>query len=134
MSARTFFSRLWKARGGTAAVDFALTLPILVLLTVGVMQLGIAFLANAGLRNAVEVGARYAVIYPYPTDDAIKSKVRANTFGMNTSQLEVNTPVHGTSNGQSYIEVTANYPIRLNLFLIATPSFTISYTRRSYLN
>ena len=124
--------RFWADRTATAAIDFALTLPVVVLMTVGVMQLGIAFLANAGLRNAVEVGARYAAIYPYPTDDAIRNKVRANTFGMDSTLLTVNAPVRGTSNGETYVEVTATYPLRFNLVVISTPAFNITYTRRSY--
>lgn len=125
------FRRLKQDRTAAAAVDFAMTLPIITLLTVGVMQLGVAFLANAGLRNAVEVGARFAVIFPYPSDTDIQNKVRANAFGMEAAQLTVSAPVRGTANGQSFVQVTASYPLQLNFVVLSTPAFTISYTRRS---
>lgn len=119
-------------RRGAAAVDFALSAPIMIILIIGVMQLGIAFLANSGIRNAVEVGARYAIIYPYPTDDAIITKIKANAFGVDSTQLPNPTISRGTSNGRSYIDVTATYPLKFNFIFITTPAFNISYTRRAY--
>ena len=129
---RRFFSALGRDRRGSPSVDFALTLPALVLMTVGVMQLGIAFLANAGLRAGVEAGARYATVYPYPTDDQVRAKVTSSVFGMNTSQLTSPTIARGTSNGENYVDVTATYPITFNFVFFTTPSFNLSYTRRAY--
>jgi len=126
------FRRIRRDNAGSPAVDFALTLPVLVMMVMGVMQLGIAFLANAGLRNAIEAGARYATVYPYPTDAQIKSKVTSSTFGIDSSQLSTPTVAHGTSNGESYVDVSATYPIRLNFIFFTTPAFNLSYTRRAY--
>jgi len=125
-------ARLRRDITGSPSVDFALTLPALVMMTVGVMQLGIAFLANAGLRNAVEAGARYSTVYPYPTDDQIKAKVTSSAFGIDSTQLSTPTVTHGTSNGESYVDVSATYPIRFNFIFFTTPSFNLSYTRRAY--
>lgn len=132
---KTFLSRLWHDRDGAAAVDFALTVPALTLMTVGVMQLGIAFLANAGLRNAVEAGARYATLYSvggYPTDAQIRSKVTSSAFGIDSSQLSTPTISRGTSNGEPYVDVSATYPIRFNFVFFQTPAFNLSYSRRAY--
>ncbi len=123
---------LLRDRAGSPSVDFALTLPALVVVTLGVMQLGIAFLANAGLRNAIEAGARYATVYPYPTDSAIQTKVRTSAFGLDPSQLSTPTITRGTSNGENYVDVTATYPVRFNLIFITTPALTLSYSRRAY--
>jgi Flp pilus assembly protein TadG len=126
------FRKLLCDRRGSPSVDFALTMPALILMTVGVMQLGIAFLANAGLRNAVEVGARYATVYPYPTNDAIISKVRSHTFGIDPAQLSTPVVTRNSSNGENYVEVSATYPVRFNLIFFTTPSFNLTYTRRAY--
>jgi Flp pilus assembly protein TadG len=130
-----FLRSLLADRRGSPSVDFAMTLPILVLVTVGIMQLGIAFLANAGLRNAVEAGARYATVYSsgsYPSDSAIKSKVISSAFGMDPTLLTVADPVKSTSNGESYVEVSATYPVTFNFVFFSTPAFNLSYTRRAY--
>jgi Flp pilus assembly protein TadG len=119
-------------RSGSPSVEIAMTLPALVVMIIGVMQLGIAFLANAGLRNAVEAGARYATIYPYPTDDAIRTKLRASTFGIDAAQLSVPTVAHGTSGGEAYVDVTATYPVRFNFVFFTTPAFNLTYSRRAY--
>lgn len=134
---------LLRDRRGSPSVDFALTLPALILVTVGVLQLGIAFLANAGLRNAVEAAARYATVYStssgstpcvsgYPTDDQIKAKVRSSAFGLDATQLTVLDPVHNTNNGTCYVDVSATYPITFKFIVLTTPAFNLSYTRRAY--
>jgi Flp pilus assembly protein TadG len=132
---------------GSPSVDFALTLPALVLVTVGVMQLGIAFLANAGLRNAVEAGARYATVYTstnavtnscgskgYPTDDQIKAVVAAKAFGMNSASLTATIPAKGkdATTGECYVDVAGSYPVSFNFVFFSTPTFNLTYTRRAY--
>lgn len=128
----TTFRTLLADRRGSPSVEFALTMPALILMTVGIMQLGIAFLANAGLRNAIENGARYATIYPYPTDAAIIARVRSNTFGIDATQLATPVVARGTSNGEAYVQVSGSYPVRFNLIFITTPAFNLTYTRRAY--
>lgn len=127
-----FLRRLIADRRGSPAVDFALTMPALIMMSVGVLQLGIAFLANAGLRAGVETGARYATVYPYPTDDQVRTKVTSSVFGMDRTQLSTPTITRGTSNGESYVDVTATYPIRFNMVFFTTPQFNLRYTRRAY--
>lgn len=134
-------------RRGSPSVDFALTLPALILVTVGTMQLGIAFLANAGLRNAVEAGARYATVYTagvaatnacgssgYPTDDQIRAKVTAMAFGMNTASLTTSIAGKGkdATSGECYVDVAASYPITFNFVVLSTPAFNLTYTRRAW--
>lgn len=138
---------LLRDRSGSPSVEFAMSLPALVVMTVGVMQLGIVFLANAGLRNAVETAARYAVVYTgqtnttacgtlnrngYPTNDQIRAKVTSNTFGMQVSQLATPVVTLGTSNGECYVEVTGTYPVRFNFIFFTTPAFNLTYTRRAF--
>jgi len=102
---------LWNDRAGSPSVDLALTLPILLVMTVGVLQLGIAFLANSGLRNAVESGARYAtvIISPtsksYPADADIYSNITGHLFGVNplgTATTASNPTECGTNTGTKY--------------------------------
>jgi Flp pilus assembly protein TadG len=144
---RLLARQLLADRRGSPPVDFALTLPALVLVTVGVLQLGIAFLANAGLRNAVEAGARYATIYAasntytndcgskgYPTDDQIRAAVAAKAFGMDSTSLVISIPSKGkdATTGQCYVDVRGVYPISFKFVVITTPSFNMTYTRRAY--
>ncbi|MBU3992917.1 MAG: pilus assembly protein [Alphaproteobacteria bacterium] len=122
---------------GTPAVEFALTFPALVLLVVGVIQFGMAVQAYAGVRNAVEVGARYAIVFQtasngYPSDAAIRAKVKANAFGVDPALLSTPTVSHCAAAGSACVDVSLTYPIALNLGLYKTPSYTLSYSRRVY--
>ncbi|MFC3174334.1 TadE/TadG family type IV pilus assembly protein [Novosphingobium bradum] len=134
-------------RRGSPSVDFAMTLPALVLVTVGVMQLGIAFLANAGLRNAVEAGARYATVYSsavnttnpcgskgYPTSDQIRAMVTSKAFGIDTASLvpAATASAKDATTGECYVDVSATYPVTFKFVVFTTPAFNLSYTRRAY--
>lgn len=135
MTLSGLLARLRRDNAGSPSVDFALTMPALILMTVGVMQLGVAFLANAGLRNAVEAGARFATVFStsgYPTDDAIRTKVTSSAFGLDTSKLGTPTVTRGTANGESYVEVGATYPVKFNFIFFTTPQFNLTYSRRAY--
>jgi len=43
-----------------AALEFALVAPVLIVMIMGIAQLGLIFFANAGLNNAIAQGARHA--------------------------------------------------------------------------
>lgn len=58
-------SRLYKFKNnenGQTLVEFALILPILLLLVMGIIQFGIIFSAQIGITNAAREGARVAAV------------------------------------------------------------------------
>lgn len=59
---------------GAAAMEFALVLPIFLLILYGLITFGAAFYTQLAISRAVEDGAR-AAIQPGITDDLIKSEV-----------------------------------------------------------
>lgn len=124
--------KLARNEQGASAIEFAVAAPILILLIVGMIQLGIVFYANAGLQQAVEAGARYATIYPVPSDSEIQTTALDSGFGMKASNITGPTIVHGTTNGVSYIDLSMSYQLPLNFGLFETPPITLSYTRRAY--
>lgn len=54
--------KLRKNENGQSMVEFALVLPILVLLVMAIIQFGIIFSAQVALTNAVREGARAAIV------------------------------------------------------------------------
>jgi hypothetical protein len=117
---------------GVAAAEFAITIPVLVLFLAGIVQLGILFMANAGLRNAVAEGARYATIYPRPSDAEITDRVTDERFGLADEHLEEPVIVHGVSDGANYVEITLSYSIPLNFIFFTLGPVTLSDTRRAF--
>lgn len=79
---------------GAAAVEFALVVPILLLLLIGIMNFGFVFAQQISLNNAARQAARYAVVDGRDCGD-IKDEgmVAAETVGMTISAGTVPTPV-----------------------------------------
>lgn len=123
---------LRRDRRGVAAFEFALTAPFAIVLLVGISQLGLMFAANASLRHAVDEGARYATIYPRPSDSDISAMISHREFMMTSSRITGPSFSHGTSDGVPYIDITMGYIAPMNFVLFSTPPITLSYTRRAY--
>jgi Flp pilus assembly protein TadG len=64
---KTFLSKLIRRNSGVAAVEFAIVLPVLVLLIAGMMDLGHAFYLKQIITNASREGARYGILYKSQT-------------------------------------------------------------------
>ena len=124
---------LRRDRKGVGALEFALILPLLILMIVGIAQMGIMYFANAGLRNLVSEGARFASISPRPTDAAIKAKLSQGGFGLNSSQLKTPVVTYGTADGNQFADISVSYTVHLNFIFWAPAPFDISETRRVFL-
>ena len=117
---------------GASAVEFVLAFPVLMIFIIGILQLGILFSANAGLRQAVEEGARLATIFPTPDDAQITARVSNSKFGLVASRITGPTVTHGASNGVNFVDVSMSYSVPLDFVLFTTAPVTLSYTRRAY--
>ena len=62
--------RLWKREDGSALVEFALILPILVLLLVGMMEFGLILYNQHVITNASREGARFGIVAATDRKDA----------------------------------------------------------------
>lgn len=117
---------------GASAVEFALVIPVLLTMIIGVMQIAIMFFADAGLQQAVETGARYATIYPNPSDAQILAKASGSKFGLDNSRITGPSVIHGTANGVKFVEVTMAYAVPLNFIFFQMDPVSLSHTRRAY--
>lgn len=130
---RRLVKRLAADARATSAVEFALSAGILMLVLVGLAQVGILFMANAGLRHAVGEGARLSTIFPTPSDSTIVAKVASTRFGVNPAYITAGpTVTHGTENGASYTQVSMSYSVPLNFVLFSVPAVTLTETRRAF--
>ena len=129
---RDLWTRIGSDRRGGAAAEFAIISPVLIGALVGLAQLGMLFFANAGLSNAVGEGARYATIYPRPSNTQIQAKISAQRFGLNPTYLTTPTITPGTSNGANYLDISMSYNVPLDFIFFDGPSVTLTKTRRVY--
>jgi Flp pilus assembly protein TadG len=66
----------WRRQDGTALIETAFTLPILLFISISVIEFGRAYQAFQVVTNAAREGARIAVL-PGTSDDAVTSRVQA---------------------------------------------------------
>lgn len=124
---------LVRDKKGVSAVEFALILPLLIVLIVGIVQMGILYFAHAGLRNLVAEGARYASISPRPTDTAVKARLAQGGFGLTSSKLKTPAITYGNTNGNEWADISVSYTVHLN-FIFWTPApFDIEEKRRVFI-
>ena len=113
-------------RGGQALVETALVLPLLLLLIVGLFDIGRAVWLSNTLSTAVREGTRYGVVhgslsgsptgpgsstYTAPdTDTAITAQVRSYATGVPSNLTVQSTWPDGNANRGSRIVVTASFP------------------------
>ena len=111
-----------RGEGGQTAVEFAIVVPILLLVVFAVVQFGMVFNNNVTLTDAVRAGARVGTVSrlaPDPTA-AVVTRVRAAAVNLHAADLDVSvasTWVHGGD-----VTVTATYPYSISLLGLVVKS------------
>lgn len=89
---------------GSAAVEFALAMPALILLLAGTIEIGAVLFANMALENAVREAARFGItgrsIPGQTREDTVRTVIAQLTFGMVRPQdLTVETRIYPLFSG-----------------------------------
>lgn len=136
MTSRSAIRRAGYAERGVAMVEFTIIVPLILLLILGVTEVGRAIICYNALTKALEDGARHAAAYgmlgttgSVYIDAALASEIRNLVVygdaqggtapliqGLQTSQINISVPAPGL------IEVSASYPYT-PVFGISLPTF-----------
>ena len=105
--------------------------PILLLLLIGIVDLGRALNAYVTMSNASREGARYAMLRPTAAESAIRAEVASRAVPLDSAQLRVNATYWDGSTFQAWpppagspsprlvpVRVVACYPWSAATFLI----------------
>jgi Flp pilus assembly protein TadG len=95
---------------GSALVEAAITIPILLLITVGIFEVGRAYQTWQVLTNAAREGARVAIL-PNTTAGTVTSLVR--TYMTNGQLSKASTATVSVNQAASYVVNGANIPASL---------------------
>ncbi len=100
---------------GVAAVEYALVLPFLTLLSFGIIDFGTALYNRAVLTNASREGARAGIILsvPRPSEADVNNVVHAylTSAGINPSEVSITVNGAGGSTGNDLsVALNYNYP------------------------
>lgn len=97
---------------GQELVEYAIVLPLLMLLLLGIMEFAIVIFSYDTIANAAREGARYGIIHP--TDTAgIEAVARDRALGLNQAGLQVTPTLVGDA-----IQVEVTYDVSLITGLI----------------
>ena len=131
-------ARLIRNQDGTAIIEIAFALPILIVMLWMFIQLAMVYRAVAGIQQALGEGARYATLCLNPTSlgcsapDAasIKTKIQSSVYGIGPGTFTVADPAPGTSGTGSYYDLTVSYSQATSLLLVPGTTINVSRSKR----
>ena len=125
---------------GAAAIEFAIAVPVLVVMIYGIFQVGLIYQANAGMQHALGEGARLATLCTpsgnactSPSDTAIAAKMNAKKFGTNIGTFgdpSVTTPLATSCTYCRDLSIT--YTVTPNFLFFRGPPLTLTRSKRVY--
>jgi len=129
------FRLLRRDERGAGAVEFALTVPVLITMIYGIFELSQLYEANAGMQHALGEGARFATLCVKTstgcnaeTDDDIKARMNAKLFGPIDGVMTVQDVVDGTNSKT----LTITYTRTMNFLFFTGPAVTLTRSKLVY--
>lgn len=117
----------WKNTRGQALVEFALILPLLLLLMFGIIEFGRAFFQKNITINAAREGARFAAVQTTWNVAAIQTYAK-NTITLPSAQSSANVTVdpqtRPASGGSTTVTVTTKFKTVVPKLLIPLENYT----------
>ena len=119
---------------GAAVIEMALAIPILLQLLWIIFQGGLIFRAMSGIQHGLGEGARYATLFPQPTNTQIKTRISDAVYGIGPGSFTIANPVSGTADGANYLDLTVSYTQETNLLIVPGPTITVSRSKRVWVS
>lgn len=122
-----------KNQNGQTMAEFAIVVPIVLLILFAIIQFGILFHNYVTLTDAVRAGARQGAVSRHLSsgrEAAVEDRVRDSAVNLDQGQLDVD--VTATWNQGADVTVTATYPYDIDLlgFVISSGDLTSTATER----
>jgi Flp pilus assembly protein TadG len=108
---------------GQTMVEFALIMPVLLLVIFGIIQFGVLYNDYISLTDATRIGARKAATARYASDPVgvTKTAVRNAAHDLDAAQLQINVNAAAWSPGAD-VTVEASYPYELDIMGVVVHS------------
>jgi Flp pilus assembly protein TadG len=125
------FKRLLQSRSGSSAIQFAFVAPLLIVMTLGIVDMGRLGLTASSMRNAAIEAARFASLRgassPTPaTETSIVAVVKDQAVGIPSDELSITVTWTPNNNPGSEVKVEVAYPLTLFISsLIPVPGINL---------
>lgn len=116
-----------KREEGAAAVEFALVLPILILILFGIIEFGFALYNKEVITNASREGARAGIVQaPKLTEAAVKDVAKDYLASAGWDKTKADISVTGAGGAfPNSLTVTVNYPYSFSVL----PNFIAGFSK-----
>jgi Flp pilus assembly protein TadG len=117
-----------RTTSGQELAEFAIVLPLLLLVAFGVLDLGRIFHAAITITNAAREGARYAMIHPDDQDgivNATLTEAQNSGIDLSTSTIDASCPEGCGSGLPIRVTVQYNFTFILIGFVFPEPNLAI---------
>ena len=119
-------------RKGAALLEFALAAPVLIAFMIATAQIGIFFFARSGLKSAVAEGARYATIFPKPTNQQVADRINARRYGLDATKVSGPVVTDCLVGTRPCINIEMTYTSTIDFIFFQTPPITVVESRRAF--
>lgn len=107
----TLIQRWRRNTEGTAAIEFAIVVPVLALAILGIIECGRAYYIRSNITHAVDEASRYAMVYVSASDATIKQRAEQQLVAVPANAVTVNVQTE-VSGGKNYKVIVADYTFR----------------------
>ena len=123
--------KLLRNENGTAIIETAFALPILIMMIWMIVQLGLVFRATSGMQHALGEGARAATLWPTPDQTTIEDKMNDAVFGIGPGDFDIDVPSTPISlDGGKYLDLSVTYTQSTNLIFLPGPTINLTRSKR----
>ncbi len=119
---------------GSLGFEFAIAMPVLVTLMLGILQFAMVLHASGAMRNAMGEGLRLAKVDTDATAAEVYTETRDEFVGVAHSGIKTLTFTRGTAaNGADYGRLVMEYELQPVLPFAPIPAIRLSETKQVYL-
>ena len=122
-----------RSTGGSSTVDFAFALPVLVVMMIGIMQMGLTLHASGAMRHAVGEGIRLAKVDPTASQADIEAEVKDEMTALDLDKIVTLEVTRGTSNGVAFGRIRLQYRVDPVIQLLPVPAITLTEEKQAYI-
>ena len=129
-----FLRSIGRNRTGSLGFEFAIAMPILVTLMLGVLQFGMALHASGSMRNAMGEGLRLAKVDPNATAAEVYAETRDEMVGVDQNGITSLVFTRGTAaNGAEFGKLVMKYTMKPLLPFAPIPDIVLEEEKQIYL-
>ena len=106
---RRLVGHLRRARRGATALEFAVGMPIFILLVYGLFEVGRIFWAQSTLQYAVEEAARFTMVNSTASAADVQARVEGSATGLDAGNLTIDVAFEDEAGERAFVTVTGTF-------------------------